>query len=170
MARRAVTRGARRRTHWTEIRSASTALSASTSVLLAVAVVGHEGETLARTRGIFSATLEAYTSAGDGFLGAFGMAIVSTAAATAGIGSIPTPLTEAGWDGWFVHRYFDIRGTIVAGSAAGANANLVRLDIDSKAMRKANEDESIVMVVEVIESGTATLTVVAACRVLSMVG
>jgi len=165
MANRTFTRGARRRTHWTELRAVPADFSATGSTLIASAAAGHEGETIVRTRGLVSAVLTAASSSGDGFFGAFGMAIVTVAAATIGITAIPTPLAEAGWDGWFVHRYFDCRSGLASGSD-----RLVNLELDSKAMRKANEDEQIVMVLEVIESGTAVMRLGAAVRILSQVG
>jgi len=165
MANQRFTRGARRKTHWTELRAVPADFTATGSTLIASTAVGHEGETLVRTRGYISGVLTVASAPGDGFFGAIGMAIVTVAAATIGITAIPTPLTEAGWDGWFVHRYFDCRAGL-----SGSNDQLVALDIDSKAMRKANEDEQIVMVLEVIESGTATLRLGAAVRMLSQIG
>jgi len=162
---RSFARSPRRRTHWTEIRSTAVTLTATGASLLTITPSGHEGETLIRTRGIVGLTLSAATAITDGFFGAFGMAVVSTASATAGVASIPTPLTEAGWDGWFVHRYFDVRASIDRQGPQSVN-----LQIDSKAMRKVNEDESIVMVVDLIETGSASLLLFAATRVLSMVG
>ena len=119
-----------------------------------------------RTRGLLLATLESFTAVGDGFFGAIGLGIVTTAAATAGVASIPTPITEAGWDGWLLHRYVAVESSIGAGSPGEVH----RLDLDSKAMRKVNEDESIVMVWEGTENGTAVINVQCRVRVLSMVG
>ncbi len=158
-------RAPRRRTHWSELASTTFDISAGGAVLMGSSIVRHEGETLVRTRGIISVTLLTAASVGDGFIGAFGMVLVTTAAATAGVGSIPTPFTEAAWDGWFVHRYFDVR----SGLAADGSGQ-VRLEIDSKAMRKANEDESIVLVSETVETGTATAKFTGRIRLLSMAG
>ncbi len=158
-------RGPKRRTHWTELAGASNIVS-SGSTLLASQAAGHEGETLVRTRGLFMATLLTASAAGDGFFGAIGIAKVTTAAATAGVGSMPTPITEAGWDGWLLHRYFGVAQALV-NQGGGA---IHRLELDSKAMRKVNDDESIVMIAEFIETGTASVDVTGRVRILSMVG
>ena len=162
-ARRA---GPKRRTHWTELRSALVTVTDPGVTLLASVPVGHEGETLVRTRGLFVARLTAAASVGDGYFGAFGMCLVTSAAAAQGSAAVPTPLTEAGWDGWFVHRYFDVHST----TGAGGSSEIERVEIDSKAMRKANEDETLIMVVELLEDGVATVAFKAATRILSMVG
>ena len=172
MARRQVVvrgRGTRRKTHWTEA-SGAISLSAAGATLLFTTQAGHEGETVARVRGLLHAELDTANSVADGFFGAFGMAIVTSAAAAAGVASIPTPLTEAGWDGWFLHRYFSVirGGAGVAGTAEGAGSH--RLELDSKAMRKANEDEAIVGVLEVTETGIATMSAQVRVRILSMIG
>ena len=59
-----------------------------------VQTVGSE-LTLLRTRGIVHLSLTSATSAGDGFFGAIGICVVSDQAFTAGVGSMPTPITEA---------------------------------------------------------------------------
>ena len=169
MARRIVTRGVRgvrRRTHWSASLVTPVSVSTSGSLLLFTSPVGHEGETLIRVRGLLSVALQTASAVADGYVGSFGMAIVTTAAATAGVASIPTPSTEAAWDGWLLHRFFDCRRTLGAGSPG----EFSRLELDSKAMRKANEDESLVGVIEFTETGTATMLIVASIRFLSMVG
>jgi len=111
-------------------------------------------------------SLTTATSVGDGFFGAIGVGVVTAAAAAAGVASIPTPLTEAGWDGWMLHRYFALEAAL----GAGSDGEFVNLQLDSKAMRKLTEDDSLAMVAEVAENGTATATLQARIRVLSMTG
>ena len=116
--------------------------------------------TIVRVRGALHLILTAATAAGDGFRGAFGMGIVSNKAFTAGVASVPTPLSQVSWPGWIVHRYFDIRAlTGTLGDGANAESASLRLDIDSKGMRKFADDEIFVGVFEVVESGTAVLEV-----------
>ncbi len=142
-------------------------LTASATSILASAAGGHEGETLVRVRGLCQAVLESAVGLGDGYFGAIGMGVFTTAAITAGTASIPTPLTEAGWDGWFLHQYFSCH----SGDAAVANGSgQQHLILDSKAMRKVNEDESVGLIVEVAETGTAVIDVLARVRILSMAG
>ena len=56
--------------------------------------------TLMRTRGMLNLVGLTSDAAGVGFQGAFGIAVATAAAVTAGIASVPTPLTEQAWDGW----------------------------------------------------------------------
>jgi len=166
MARRVVVRtgrSARRRTHWVE-QSGAASLTVTSSVLLFTSQFGHEGETIARVRGLLHGLLEVAASVGDGFFGAFGMGVVTSAAAAAGVASIPTPLTEAGWDGWFLHQYFSV------GRSLNGDGESALLQLDSKAMRKGNEDEAVVGVVEVIENGAASMDFQVRVRILSMIG
>ena len=115
-----------------------------------------DGETIVRTHGIFSIFLRSVGAVGDGYFGAFGLAKVTDKAFAIGTTAIPGPLTEVDWDGWFVHRFFDVRA-VTATIGDGANAGYVsqRIMFDSKAMRKVDETEVVVGVVEVVESGAS---------------
>ncbi len=87
---------------------------------------------------------------------------------------MPTPITEEAWDGWLYHRYFSITagGTIAAATAAqqGDQVNsttaALRLEIDSKAMRKIDVNEGMFAAVEVTEHGVATMEWLFNCRML----
>ena len=158
-------RGPRRRTHWVEASGALTRTATGASILT-TATVGHEGETIVRVRGLATVSLISATSAGDGYFGAIGIAIVTAAAAATGAGAIPTPITEAGWDGWLLHRYLSAEKTLGAGSPGEFD----RAILDSKAMRKASEDENLVIVEEFTETGTAVIAIQVRVRILSMAG
>ena len=121
--------------------------------------------TLIRTRGSFSCHLESATTQGDGFHGAIGIGKATLAAFTAGVASVPTPITEEAWDGWLYHRYFTINagGPIAAATAADQQNQVnnvtaaLRDEVDSKAMRKIDVDSVFYFAIEVIEFGTATM-------------
>ena len=121
-------------------------------------------ETLVRTRGIFEAVLKTATSAGDGYFGAIGIGRVSTPAFVAGIVSMPTPLTDLAWDGWLYHSFFSLHAGVAGDSAASSTQ---RIEIDSKAMRKLGTDETFYAAMEVIEVGTATMSLFLNTRMLS---
>ncbi len=93
------------------------------------------------------------------------MGVVTLAASTAGVVSIPTPITEASWDGWLLHRYFGVEK--VTGDAGGG---FMALELDSKAMRKGNEDEVLAGVLDVVETGVAVANVQVRVRALTMIG
>jgi len=123
-----------------------------------------DGVTLIRTRGRLQLYLEAATSGRDGFSGAFGIGVATTAAVVAGAASVPTPITEQDWEGWLFWTAIQLHaGDPITGDAV-VDADLVNVqtavqivDIDSKAMRKLGEDMTIYGALEVTEVGTATL-------------
>ena len=124
-----------------------------------------DAQTLIRTRGEFLGLLLTAGSAGDGFHGAFGIAKATSTAITAGVASVPAPLSEESWDGWLYHRYFNLfaGGPIAVATAAqetlqhAATTAALRLEVDSKAMRKIDIDEGFYAVIEVREHGVATM-------------
>jgi len=123
--------------------------------------------TIVRIRGQFAAYMNSASVAGSGFKGAVGIGITTTAAFTIGATAIPGPLTELDWDGWMYHRIFDVR-TITATLADGVNAVGVvdRFEIDSKAMRKFDEDMTLFGMIEVTEQTSAQLEFQADTRLL----
>jgi len=127
--------------------------------------------TITRVRGQVSMSLDLATAAGDGFNGAIGLGIVSSDAFTVGQSAMPGPFSDPEWPGWFWHRYWSLRG--VAAQTAGENIarNAVsgedRFEIDSKAMRKQGDNETLFGMIETaVETGTAGMDVLADTRVL----
>jgi len=154
MARRfrSFRRGARKPTDW----SASGVLGAPVAIpgngvnLLEVFTPIVGGETVVRTRGMFGWMTDQVVS--DEFqFGAFGLAVVTAQAVSVGITAVPHPATDAAWGGWFYHSYFASAVEFI--SADGVNTELMHTQIiDSKAMRKVDEDERIIAVVENMSS------------------
>ncbi len=92
----------RRRTGWEAGTGGTliTTLSTSNAQFVGnVLAVLNDGFTIVRTRGYVQVLLTTATAANNGFQGAFGIGIASTAAIAAGIASVPTPLTEQAWEG-----------------------------------------------------------------------
>ena len=152
MARRFVragfTRGPRKATDW----SASSALvgpvsiPANTKVLLETFIPIAGGETVIRVRGMFAWTSDQQAASEEQF-GAFGICVVSDIAAAAGVASIPSPGEEAAWGGWLYHSFFFSK--LAFASGVGIMPGVMhRIEIDSKAMRKVDEDDRLVVVVE----------------------
>ncbi len=78
---------------------------------------------------------------------ALGICVVSQSASSAGIGAIPTPLTELDSDLWLVYQ--PMLHQFLFASAVGFQAMVgVRYTVDSKAMRKVNNDQDVAVVVE----------------------
>ena len=157
-------RAARRLTNWGAGPGGTGAANISTSsaVILGAGITFINAGTIVRIRGEWECFLSSVTSAGDGFRGALGIGLASSAAFTAGIASLPTPITESNWDGWMWHQFFGVhRG--VADISAGS---YLRGAIDSKAMRKVSDDFTIFAAVEVVEIGTAALDLFLDSRML----
>ena len=101
--------------------------------------------TIVRTRGQVTPRVGA-TGASAVIIGAFGMAVVSDRAFAAGVVSVPGPFTDASWDGWFVWRSFSMSWDF--DDATGIRFSTINMEVDSKAMRKVNDDETVVLVAE----------------------
>ena len=101
--------------------------------------------TVRRTRGLVSFRTD-QTAGSELPFGAFGMCVVSDDAFAAGAASIPGPFTDAFSDLWFVHEFF-IAPTRYA-TVAGQDNSAMIVSIDSKAMRKVGEDETVAVMIE----------------------
>ena len=173
MARRSFQRSprglsTRRQTSWFQgpQNSAGTQLTGSGSTLLGNgATATEDGLTLVRSRGILTFMLTAATAASDGFHGAFGLAIVTTPAFQAGVASLPSPVTEIDWDGWLYHQFFKAQAPS-AFTANGTGPWVYQFQIDSKAMRKFGEQQTMFGLVEVTEVGTSSMLVSFDTRIL----
>jgi len=157
------TRTRRRLTSWEEGPGGVTItqlVNAGVSFLGSVVQPTQDGLTIIRTRGQFTARLVVPSS--DGFIGAIGIAVATTAAIAAGIASVPTPIIEQSWDGWLYWSSFWIHGE----SAADLMASW-RVVVDSKAMRKIREEEALYAAVQLsTEQGTGTLDMSLDSRIL----
>ena len=161
-------RSLRRKTSWSAgPRGHAQQTAAGTTVFSVTAVAGSDALTIVRTRGEFTAWLSAVAAILDGFqqIGA-GICIVSENAAGIGITAIPHPLADIAWDGWLWYW----TGTLQSANASGASLagpGMVRIPIDSKAMRKIKETDVIVGVFESIsEVGTPTVQMNMESRIL----
>ncbi len=123
-----------------------------------------DGLTLVRTRGFAEFVLSGATTALDGFSWGFGICVVNADAFAVGITAVPKPFTDAAWDGWLYHELWALHSPIAG--VSNNSANNTRREIDSKAMRKIGQNDVVCSVVEVGETGAATLNVRSATRVL----
>ena len=159
----------RRRTGWEEGPGQSAPQTAITGTVAAIAAsiaaATVDGLTIARIRARLQMYLSTTNAALEGFHGAFGIGVVTTAALTAGAASIPTPITEQSWDGWMYWRSLNVTSgpIFLDGTAASEGDGIagvvgsIDVDVDVKAMRKLTVDEAIFAVVEVTEIGTAVM-------------
>ena len=164
-----VLRSQRRKTGWGlgPGSTDATPISASGSSLVGLGAGSlQDGNTLVRLRGELLITIITATTALDGLRGAFGIGIVSQPAFVAGIGSVPTPITEEADENWIYHTYFTVL-TIAGGEQWGnAGSTVFRQTVDSKAMRKFDADKILYAAVEVVETGAIVADVSFNSRVL----
>ena len=104
------------------------------------------GTTIVRTRGLLLVRPQGFGADLD-MQGALGIGIVSDQAFAAGAGSVPGPWTDADWDGWFVWQPWALRVEFSDATGVLVPAN-VNWEIDSKAMRKVQFNETVVIVAE----------------------
>ena len=123
-----------------------------------------DGQTVVRIRGEFIAYLTAATALGDGYSGAFGIGMSTQNAFTdIGITALMHPLDDSDWDGWMYHLFFSCKaaGPIVQAAVALSTDNSlissVRVAVDTKAMRKFDEDMVLFAAIDVDEVGTAVM-------------
>ena len=119
--------------------------------------------TIVRLRGQLEIILQTTGGVGQGFRGAFGIGVVTTAAATIGITAVPSPITELDWDGWMYYTMFGVHHGLAAVSDGSGHE---RIDVDTKAMRKFGDEQTLLAVMEVVEIGTADMDVFFDSRML----
>jgi len=169
--RGSLVRSSRRQTSWgagpkSETNGAvAPTISASSQAVGAVAASpASDGLTLIRLRGEFLFRLVTATAVGDGYFGAVAMGIFTDAALTIGITALQTPITDETWDGWMWHQYFtcvaqgqiSAAGVSLSAGQQDATTAAVRIEVDSKAMRKIPVGMSLAVVLEVTQDATAT--------------
>ena len=123
--------------------------------------------TIVRTRGELLLSLLTAAAPQQGFQWAFGMCIVSENAFNAGVASVPAPLADGSWDGWFVHHQGSLKSGTATPAQEASDGTVNRLIIDSKAMRKLHQSDFVVGVLETVEAGTATMHAELHTRILS---
>ena len=151
MARhRIVTRGGRRReTSWLDVELASNVVNTSGTLISHVMVAAELAKRpFTVIRSILEVLITSDQLGADEFqMSAIGMCVVSSQAVAIGVTAVPTPLTDQGSDLWFLHQnllndFLFISGVGVDGSAGR------RYGLDSRAARKVNDDQEIIVVLE----------------------
>ena len=80
-------------------------------------------------------------------LAAVGMAVVSDQAVAIGVTAVPTPVTDLASDLWFLHQTLISSFFFVNASGIDADGGH-HYSIDSRAARKVNDDQDVILVVE----------------------
>ena len=124
-----------------------TAVAASSAVLLGVlnaAALALAPFTIMRSRLTLHYETD-QTAATERPQGAFGIVVVKEQATTAGIASLPTPVTEPNAE-WFVYQ--GMIAPFIFGDATGFSPVGTQYEIDSKAARKVGVNEQIAVIAE----------------------
>jgi len=120
-------------------------IPAASKVLLAAFTISIDLDiTLLRSVGILS-VISDQTAAAEQQIGAFGMCLATDVAITAGVASIPGPITEANEDVWFTYVPFAQRNHVL--TAVGTIKSELYA-FDSKAKRVINSGTGIALVIE----------------------
>ncbi len=102
--------------------------------------------TIVRVRGFFGIRSDQISTDED-YDAALGYAVVTDQASAIGVTAVPTPHTDQSSDMFFV--YEALMGRHRTQSAVGFEENaLTWMHYDSKAMRKVNDDQDLVVVIE----------------------
>ena len=152
MAHRSSQRGARaisqkRLTSWFQFVPVETGVTAAVILFsLNAAALALRPFTIVRTRFLLS-IISDQAAVSEIQMGALGMAIVSDQAAAIGVTAVPTPITDMGSDLWFFHQllYNEFSFLTAAGFEEGG---LAQYEADSKAMRKVDIGQDLVIVAE----------------------
>ncbi len=142
-------RSQRRETLWTGLVSQLVAVAGGdTAVIMSNASAGLlalRPYTIVRTRGILSIHSDQQSANEEqGF--AFGHCLVSDQALAIGVTAVPTPDTDINSDLWYVYENMFQTFTFLTG--AGFAQDVVTHRYDSKAMRKVEEGETDISVLE----------------------
>ncbi len=146
-------RGPRRLTSWFGIDATVTAVaSGGAEVLIAslsAAALALRPFTIVRTY-ITYQVISDQVIATESQFGSFAMAVVSEEAAAVGITAMPSPDTDRDSDLFYLYEDFANDFTFL--SAAGFNTWNPGGKVDSKAMRKVNDDQDIVLTVGAVSA------------------
>ncbi len=142
----------RRETMWIGVATTENTLGGAPTAVLAnslnAAALALRPFTIVRVRGMIYVRSD-QTAANQTYGVSLGYAVVSAQAEAIGITALPTPLTDHGSDLFFV--YEQLFGGMQIGSGAGTGVPVhigAFKDFDSRAMRKVNDDQDLVVVQE----------------------
>ena len=145
-------RGTRRLTEWAsfQMSSAYTSLAAATAVIFASFTSG-DPETIIRVVGELNVQSDQAAGSERPF-GAIGLCVVSDQAFAIGVSAMPTPATDPESDLWLMHCFWHV-SVAEAGTVASLSNISQSVDLSSKAARKVNADQTVVLIMENV-SGT----------------
>ena len=142
---RMVGAGKRRATEWFPSANVTNSQALATSSFLfdqslTAAELAKRPFTVTRTVGSIWVRADSEVLGKEPF-GAIGFMVVSDKAVATGVTALPDPITQEGSDEWFVYQ------AIAANGSAGEGAPYYEYKFDSRAMRKVQDGEDIIVMV-----------------------
>ncbi len=138
-----------RETLWIPLQGSQTTTTAGTTATLIAsfnaAALALRPFTIVRTKGYLYLRSD-QGAASESFDIAYGIAVVTDQAVAIGVTAIPTPFTDMDSQNWFVFQ--QMAGHIEFDSAVGLTNYGTGQEYDSKAMRKVDNGEDVVIVAE----------------------
>jgi len=146
----------RRETLWGATTSTRTLLATVSTAVITnagnAALLALRPFTVIRVRGV--ATIKSdQVVATEAQSGAVGFVVVSDQAVAIGVTAVPTPITDAESDLWLMYQMLKSEFVLASGASIDAAAGHTVL-VDSRAMRKVEEGQDLIAVVESDVSGT----------------
>ena len=138
-------RAPKRVTEWVSSADQGWVVVSAGAKLLSQSSAGLGNTTIVRVRGQLSVKPNISTADQD-IVGAYGIGIVSDQAFAAGATSLSGPWSDSDWGGWLVWMPISMRYEFQDGT--GALITSVSQVIDSKAMRKVQMNETLVVMIE----------------------
>ena len=139
----------RRETLWISQAILNTSLAGSGTAInlaaMSAAVLELTPFTIVRTRGLLYMRSDQLAAA-ETVQAAYGHTVVADTAAAIGVTAIPTPVTDAGNDLWFVYQY--MFGHLQFGDGTGFGDPGRVYEFDSRGMRKVEDGQTSVVTLE----------------------
>ncbi len=155
----------RRQMSWFGFTFANTTLASTNAVAIVhalnAAALALRPFTIVRTRGYWQVRSD-QVGASENYGASLGFAVVSDQAVAIGATAVPTPDTDRGSDLFFVFEDLFSRFEFVSGVGV-ESANGIRGSFDSKAMRKVENGEDVI---SVVECPTTSASILMAARML----
>jgi len=145
--------GSTREMSWLEIEPTRSTLSNAVAIshTMTAAELAKRPFTVVRTH-LFVSMSSDQNSANEDQVAGIGLCVVSSQAVATGVAAVPTPITDLSSDLWFVHQLMMSDYTFQSATGTNPRAGLP-FEIDSKAMRKVNDDQEIIVCTEVSSLG-----------------
>ncbi len=144
---------------------ASASLGITQSVIATLSF--SQQRTLIRSRGnlLISGVPDA---AGDDTVVGLGLIVLADEAIAAGGAAVPGPIANEIAD-WLWHQFVPLRAEVTGANDASI-ASTVRVELDSKAMRKVNATEGISLIAELSTAEYSSVNLTGGFRILTLLG